>query len=86
LRVDGGVGDFISGSYHLVEIAFEERPEGVDIIFAEIVVLVEDGVLGFQQCSGEVLCVDFAFDIEAYNRRRSERKLLGVGELCSSRS
>src|SRR5258708_9596501 len=81
LRVGGGVGDFISGGYHLLfEIAFEERPEGVDIVFAEIVVLVEDSVLGVRQCGGQVFCVDFAFGIEA-ERRRSERKFLDVDEL-----
>src|SRR6476661_813743 len=82
LRIHGWIGDFVGGRYHLpVEIALEECLEGVDVVFAEIIVLIKDGVFGVRQCLGQILGVDLSFRVEADQPRRRQRKIRDVGEL-----
>jgi hypothetical protein len=70
LRVDGGLGDFVrDGGDLLVEVAPQEGLERVDVVFAKVVILVEDRVFRVRQRPGEELCVDLPFGVEADEAR-----------------
>src|SRR5262249_30029260 len=85
LGVHGRFGYLIGGGDHaLVELSLQERLEGVDVVFAEVIVLEKDRILRAGQYLVEELSVNSSLGLIADQAGRGQRILVYVGELAGA--
>jgi hypothetical protein len=77
----GSVTSYEIAATFLSKSPFRRRLERVDVVFAEVVILVEDRVFRVRQRPGEEFCVDLPFGVEADEARGGQREIRDIGEL-----
>ena len=83
LQIDGRVGDFVGGFRHdhLRRLVAEAGLDAVQVVLAEVVVLIEDADLGVRMFFQDVLAVDASLDEVVGVEAHRPGKILRIGEL-----
>jgi hypothetical protein len=83
LRIYGRLGHLVGRRDHLLlEIALQDMLECGNVIFAEVVILIEDRVFRIGQRLGQILGVNLPFGVVAHETRGRQRERRNVGELA----